>query len=833
MNLPKREEEILKFWEEHRIFEKTLAKTKRGKRFVFYEGPPTANGSPGIHHFESRAFKDLIPRYKTMRGYFVERKAGWDTHGLPVEIQVEKELGLKSKKDIERYGIAAFNAKCRESVWRYREEWTRFTKRIGYWLDLAHPYVTSEASYIETLWWVISQFAKKKLLYRDFKVVPWCPRCGTALSTHELGQGYDTVKDRSVYVRFRLKTDNPRWRHAALLSWTTTPWTLPGNVALAINPEAEYVCIPDPAAKRRWLILGREPFREMVEKSLFPAAYRSSLMLDDIDIFKGKEILGLAYEPPFAVPELASETSHRIYPADFVTMAEGTGVVHTAVMYGDDDYRLGTAVGLPKFHTVDEGGHFIKSLGEDLGGLFVKDPKTGERIIASLKARELLFAEEMYEHEYPFCWRCDTPLLYYARQAWWVKTTAVKKKLVANNKKINWVPEHLKTGRFGEFLGEVRDWAFSRERYWGTALPVWQCAGCERHMVIGSFAELTASSFEPRTKLILARHAEAENNRHHLLSSEVGEGSPPLSEAGRQRAGKMAKELRRSGIDLIFSSDVRRARETAEAIGRAVGKPVKLDPRLREISMGEFEGKPDHAYGDHFQNQAEKYEKRVPGGESLREVKKRMLSFALEMQANHPGKTVLAVSHGDPLWALRGALSGFDDRRSAGDGSLFVPRGAYRAHVVPNLPFDEEGDIDLHRPHVDEIRLKCERCSGEMRRVPEVCDVWFDSGAMPFAQAHYPFEHKNDLPFPADYISEAIDQTRGWFYTLLAVSTLLGRGAPYRNVISLGHVLDARGQKMSKSKGNIVEPFPLMEQYGTDAIRWYFYTVNAPGDSKR
>ena len=686
LNVPEREEEILKFWEEKKVFEKSLKKNKGKKPFVFYEGPPTANGMPGIHHVEARAFKDAVLRYKSMRGFDVPRRAGWDTHGLPVEIQVEKKLGFKTKHDIENYGIARFNADAKRSVWEYKEEWERLTKRMGFWIDLKNPYITYETSYIETLWWIIKEFYKKGLLYEDFKVVPWCPRCQTGLSSHEVGLGYKEVEDTAVYVKFELEpnqkigdfvTDDKTY----ILAWTTTPWTLPGNVALAVKPTLDYL-------KVKWsrefdhVAEGEEsrprPLSEMhiIAKDIF---FKTAIEMRDIpgensylwrgkvydivEIFRGEDVIGKKYKPLFDVPEFRnSKTAYKIYPADFVSANDGTGVVHTAVMYGEDDYRLGQQVGLPKFHTVDETGHFVKEV-ESLSGWSIATredkQKTEAEIIRILGDK--IFHQEPYPHEYPHCWRCDTPLLYYARKAWWVKTTAVKKELLANNETTNWTPEHLKHGRFGEFLKDVRDWCFSRERYWGTPLPIWKCNKCGEIEVIGSRDEL------------------------------------------KKRSGK--------------------------------------------------------------------------------------------------------------------------------------------------LPHDAAQEVDLHRPYVDEIKFDCVSCSGVMRRTPEVADVWFDSGAMPFAQNHYPFlpyetrshrvvtgvlRPRNDgLAFPADYISEAVDQTRGWFYSMLAVATLLGRGAPYKNVISLGHVLDAKGQKMSKSKGNVVSPQEMMDKYGVDALRWYFFTINGPGEPKR
>ena len=844
LDLSRREEGILKFWEDHDIFQKTLLKTKKGKPFVFYEGPPTANGNPGIHHFEARAFKDAIPRYQTMRGRFVARKAGWDTHGLPVEIQVEKELGLKTKKEIEKYGIGKFNAKCRESVWRYKEEWDRFTKRIGFWLDLEHPYVTYETSYIESLWWIIKEFHKRKLLYRDFKVVPWCTRCQTGLSSHELGLGYRTIKDRSVWVRFRVKSGEKRWANTSILSWTTTPWTLPGNVALAIDSDEDYVCIPDPEAKRQWIILGQKRFRDMVEESKFPPEYRSSLMLDDIDTFKGKELIGLMYEPLFPVKEIASEASHRVYAADFVSMEDGSGVVHTAVMYGDDDYRLGKKIGLPTFHTVDEAGYFIKALGAGLAGLYVKDAKTDEKILQSLKERGLLFREEWYEHEYPFCWRCETPLLYYAREAWWVKVSSMRKDLVRNNEKINWVPEHIKRGRFGEFLKEARDWAFSRERYWGTPLPVWQCTMCKHEEVIGSLADFDRLDPLPTT-ITLMRHGEALHNVRNIVNpvGAANDRANVLTPSGRKAADVAGKKLRHAGITVIVASPSHRAQETARIVAKTIGvKRIETVIALADFQAGAFEGRPVEEHQKAFSRFSERFTEHPGGSENLRDIRARMVRAILEIKKKYQGKHVLVVSHGDPLWVLMAATEGLAEPDY--ETAQYLKPGAFRAVQLHHWPYDDGGDVNLHRPFVDDLELACPKCAGPMKRVPDVCDVWFDSGGMPFAEHHFPFafgegkgtrnkEQGTALPYPADYICEAIDQTRGWFYTLLAEATLIGRGNPYRNVISLGHVLDTNGQKMSKSKGNAVDPWDMIAKYGTDAIRWYFYTINGPGDPKR
>jgi isoleucyl-tRNA synthetase len=647
VNFPKLEEEVLGRWKKEKAFEKSVQRRKKSPRFVFYEGPPTANGKPGIHHVLSRAFKDVMLRYKTMRGFFAERRAGWDTHGLPVELQIEKKLGLKSKKDIERYGIAQFNKECRQSVWEYKKEWESLTERMGFWIDLSNPYITYETTYIETLWRIIQTFWQKGLLYKGHKVVLFCSRCGTPLSSHEVAQGYRTITEESVIVKFEIRStkfeinSKPKIQNPKIyfLAWTTTPWTLPGNVALAVGNDIEYV------------LAEKNDEQYVLAKDLAQKVLGECRV---VQILKGKDLIGIEYKPLFDIKVLQNAQSHKIYAADFVTTTDGTGVVHTAVMYGEDDYNLGVKVGLPQHHTVTETGVFTNEVPGGLAGLPVKTKETDEKIFAYLKEHDTFFVTQPYSHEYPFCWRCSTPLLYYAKDSWFVNMQKVKKELIANNKKINWVPTHLKEGRMGEWLREVKDWAFSRERYWGTPLPIWECKKCEYREVIGSIQELQK-----------------------------------------------------------------------------------------------------------------------------------------------------------------------------------------RAHALPR---DENGAIDLHRPYIDDIQFACKECkTGIMQRVKEVADVWYDSGAMPFAQAHWPFaknsksETRNPKPpvlFPADYIVEGIDQTRGWFYTLLAVSTLLGFGAPYKNVISFSHVLDEKGEKMSKSKGNAVDPWDMIQKYGIDAVRWYFFTTNNPGDPK-
>lgn len=615
MNFVEREKETLKFWKNNRVFEKTNEKTEGKPVFSFYDGPPTANGKPHIGHILTRVMKDIIPRYKIMKGYSVLRKAGWDTHGLPVELEVEKSLGIDGKQEIEAYGIEPFIKKCKESVWKYKGEWERMSDRVGYWVDMDHPYITYDNNYIESVWWSLKEIDKKGLLYRGFKIVPYCPRCGTALSSHEVAQGYKDVKEKSAYVKFALKSQ----RNTYFLAWTTTPWTLPSNVALCMNADEDYARIKS----------GEEYY--ILADALISAVFEEGTY-EKIDVKKGKEYEFVSYEPLFDF-YTGKDKAFYITCDGYVTLTDGTGIVHIAPAFGEDDAKVGRKYSLPLLQMVDEHGRFPQDTGY-LSGLFCKD--ADKFILKDLKERNLLFKEQLYEHSYPFCWRCDTPLLYYARKSWFIKTTAFKDLIIRSNDSVNWMPETIRKGRMGNFLENLIDWSVSRERYWGTPLPVWVCEKCGKKHVVGSRKEL-----------------------HEL--------------------------------------------------------------------------------------------------------------------------------------------SGCDE------------------------------DIELHRPYIDKVTFPCE-CGGVMRRVPEVIDCWYDSGSMPFAQFHYPFENRELLEknFPADFISEAIDQTRGWFYVLLAISSVLFEKAPFKNCIVLGHVNDKDGIKMSKHKGNVVDPWSVLDKQGADAVRWYFYTSSAP-----
>ena len=866
-----REEKVLEFWKENKIFQKSLDKEEfPNGEFVFYEGPPTANGKPGIHHLEARAFKDVIPRYKTMRGYHVRRKAGWDTHGLPVELEVEKELGLKSKKEIEEFGIAEFNERCKKSVWKYLDLWNVFTERIGYWVDQEHPYITYDKNYMESVWNVIKTIDDRKLLYKDYKVVPWCPRCGTGLSSHELAQGYQTVKDLSVYAKFKVVGQENTY----ILAWTTTPWTLPGNVALAVGKDIDYAKIKVSnytedisttmqgheiisqeivtegtyiVAKDRMLNFPKllihhdvESYMKFLEGKISKEEY-----LTKFEILKGKDLIGLEYEPlyPFLENTISDsekpklEKAFKVYPADFVTTEDGTGVVHTAVMYGQDDFVLGNELGLPKHHLVGLDGKFLTGTGF-LEGRFVRDEEVAVDVIKDLAHRGLLFKKEKYEHTYPHCWRCKTALIYYARDSWYVKMSSLRDELVAENQKINWEPEYTKEGRFGEWLREVKDWAISRERFWGTPLPIWLCEECGEKHVVGNIQDIKDNVKKSGNKYFVVRHGEAENNisdsaLHYQELNRVAS----LTEKGKKQVLESAKNFKEK-IDVVISSPYNRSKETTKITCEQIGFPldkVIYDDRIRELETSTFfEGKERTVFLKYYlENIFKKPTEILPGGESFAQLVKRTGDFIYELDKKYSGKNILIVGHQGAIRALSFVASGMSFNDLADKSNLLVDlkNAEIRKFDFFSLPHNNDFELDLHKPFVDDVVLVCS-CGGEMKRVKEVMDVWFDSGTMPFSQDHFPFEKSKEILYPADYIAEAIDQTRGWFYTLLAVGVLMGRGTPYKNVICLGHILDAEGKKMSKSIGNVIDPWTMIEKYGVDTLRLWMYSVNQPGESK-
>lgn len=849
------EERVLEFWKENKIFNKSLEQTKEGKEFVFYEGPPTANGKPGIHHLIARAFKDAIPRYKTMQGYHVRRKGGWDTHGLPVELQVEKKLNLNSKKAIEEYGIAKFNQECKESVWEYLDVWEKFTDRIGFWIDQDNPYVTYHNKYIESVWNIIKKTNEQKLLYKDYKVIPWCPRCGTALSSHELAQGYEDVKDLSVTAKFKIiespdaslqalgsPGSQPRPDHSDkhtgsshemyILAWTTTPWTLPGNIALAVGEDIDYVKV------------------KIGDEILILAKERVSILTEEYEIIeelKGKDLVGLKYEPlfPFLKEKIeeageSTEKAWQVYPANFVNTEDGTGIVHTSVMYGQDDFELGTKFGLPKHHLVGLDGKFLPGTGM-YEGRFVKDEETAVEIIKDLAHRGLLFKKEKYEHSYPHCWRCHTGLIYYARDSWYIKMSDsnIKKKLIEENKDINWEPSYIRDGRFGEWLREIKDWAISRERYWGSPLPIWECGECKEKTVIGSIEELKNRTKKSGNKYFLMRHGQAENNVEEICRISK-EDNFALTEKGKKQVLESIKNFRHK-VDVVISSPLRRSRETTKIVCENIGFPIDkvvYDDRIHEWELSsEFDGKTKADMKQYYDiDYVNSPKEKFSDGESFADVVKRAGDFIYDIDSKYEGKNVLIMNHAGTSRALNFVANGatFDTLSWRKDITTLLENAEIKELSFTSLPHNEDYELDLHRPYIDEVSLTCD-CGGDLTRTKEVMDVWLDSGTMPFSQDHYPFENKEwvDGPgYPADYICEAIDQTRGWFYTLHAVGVLMGKGKAYKNVICLGHILDKDGKKMSKSLGNVVDPWEMIEKYGVDTLRLWMYSVNQPGESK-
>ncbi len=819
-HLPTIEEEQLKKWEEQEVFKKILARNQDTSRpsFVFFEGPPTANGKPGIHHLLTRAYKDVVLRYKTMRGFRVDRKAGWDTHGLPVELEVEKQLGFTKKQDIEQYGIAQFNAECKKSVWKYLDLWQKMTRRVGFWVDLDDPYVTYKNDYVESLWWVMREIDKKGLLYQGYRVTPHCPRCVTSLSSHELAQGYKDTEDPSVYVKFAVVGRE----NTFFLVWTTTPWTLPGNVALVVGAEVMYA---------------EAVMKETGETLILAKALLSKLdgEYEVVGEKPGSAYVGAAYTSLYStLPETDAHkvNAYKVYAADFVSTVDGTGIVHIAPAFGEDDSRLGKDEELPTLLTVDNTGMVTADVPGK--GKFFK--KADDEVKADLTARGLLYKSETYVHSYPFCWRCNTPLLYYAKTSWYIRMSSLREELQKRNAEVNWVPDHIKEGRFGEWLREVKDWSLSRERYWGTPLPLWLCE-CGERTSIGSLAELDTLA-RPKNTYFFQRHGESETNVTNTISCWPEQKAFHLTELGREEVLASAKKLKEKGVEMIFASDLLRTKETAEIIAKETGLEIVFDERLREINVGVFNGKSVVAFHTEFANNVNRFTGAPEGGESLNDVRRRGVSFLKELDAKYSGKKIVIVSHGDPLWMMQTVFQGFGETEIKAWPHMNGVGEFFEFEAQKNLPYDEMGEVDVHRPYIDEVVLRCGKCGGDARRVPDVADCWFDSGAMPFAQWHYPFENAKRIDsgdnFPADYIAEAIDQTRGWFYTLLAVSTLLEKQTPpYKNVICLGHVLDGKGQKMSKSKGNVLDPFETIDKYGADVIRYYFFSVNQPGDSKR
>jgi isoleucyl-tRNA synthetase len=865
LNLVKQEEKILKFWQENKIFEKSLkrgtARTRRESKrndFVFFDGPPFANGLPHYGHILASIIKDVIPRYQTMKGRRVPRRWGWDCHGLPVEFEVEKELGLKTKKDIEKFGIEKFNEVARKSILKYESEWKKIIPRIGRWVDMENAYKTMDVDYMESVLWVFKTLYEKGLVYEGYKSMHLCPRCETTLSNFEVTLNYKEIKDFGVTVKFELKNHcceaTPQRVKSKLktylLAWTTTAWTLPGNVALAINPKFEYVKIK---INNEYFILAKERLTNLIDRPY-----------EIIEKFKGSKLVGLIYEPLFNYYTTQTNADHtqtnaeksphkstswknafKIYPADFVTLEEGTGIVHIAPAFGAEDMELAQKYQLPFIQHVSLDGKFKNEV-KDFSGLTVKpkdDPQSTDRkIIDYLSKNNKLFKQEIIIHSYPHCWRCETPLLNYAASSWFIKVTSVKDKLIKNNQKINWIPNHIKNGRFGKWLEEARDWAISRNRFWGAPLPVWQCQKCKTVKIIGSVEEIKKNVKKSGNQYFVMRHGEAESNLFKIVSSNY-KNQHHLTEKGKKTVLQSLKKLKK--IDLIFSSDFVRTKETAQLAARYFGiKKIIYDKRLREINTGIFNGKNEKEYHSYFSSLEEKFYKTPPKGENLTQLKNRVAEFLYEIDRKYSHKNILIISHEYPIWLLFAAALSADTKKAInlkGKKPDFVKPGEIKNLNFTPLPHNKNFELDLHRPYIDEVKFSCS-CGGLMKRITDVFDCWFESGSMPYGQAHYPFAFAsnqqpttnnqqpisllNKMGFPAEFIAEGIDQTRGWFYTLLVLSTALFNRPAFKNVIVNGIILAEDGQKMSKRLKNYPDPIEVINKYGADALR--LYLLSAP-----
>lgn len=839
--IAQKEEEILKFWQENKIFAKSVAKEAPKGDFTFYDGPPFANGLPHYGHLIAGTIKDVIPRYKTMQGYKVRRRWGWDCHGLPVENLVEKELGLKSKKDILDYGVENFNQKARESVMRYADEWKRVVPRLGRFVDMEDDYRTMDASYSETIWWIFKQLHDKGLIYEGYKSMHICPRCETTLSNFEVSQGYKDVTDISVTVKFKLK--NPEKiglkGDVFVLAWTTTPWTLPGNVALAVANNVDYFALVN-KNNAEIVIVSRQTFIKDTKGSF--ADYLIYVIGGKEIVIKGRELIGLEYEPVFDYYANDSKLEHKengwkIYGADFVTTEDGTGVVHIAPAFGEDDLNLGRANNLPFIQHVAMNGTFKPEV-KDWPGLLVKPidspQSTDVEVLKNLAGRGLLFAKEKFTHSYPHCWRCDTPLLNYAASSWFVKVTDFRDKMVAANQKVNWVPEHVRDGRFGKWLEGARDWAISRSRFWGAPLPVWRCADCGAIKVFGSFTDLAKEQKQSGNKYWAMRHGEAEANISGALSLNPAEPNN-LTEKGKQEVKESAQKLKVSKIDLIISSDFVRTKETSEIVASELGlksEQIIFDERLREINLGTFVGKTWQEYKSAFGERLNRLNSHLPtGGENYNDARRRIMSVFYELDQKYQNKNILVISHGLPLFMLQNTIDRLLDKEIFTKGADFTT-GEVRAIDFVPLPHNRNYELDVHRPFIDEIEFPC-ACGSNFKRVPEVFDCWYESGSMPYAEDHYPFNTNSPIDpvkkigFPANFISEGLDQTRGWFYSLIVLGVALFGESPYQNVATNGLVLAEDGQKMSKHLRNYPDPLELADRLGADALRLYLMSSPA------
>ena len=812
-----REEEILKFWQENDIFKKTLLKDSPKGEYVFYDGPPFATGLPHFGHILAGTMKDYVGRYQTMKGKHVERRWGWDTHGLPIENIVEKEIGLKSKKDIEDFGIEKFNDIARTKVFTYVDDWKKIVPRMGRFVDMENDYRTMNSSFTESVWWVFKQLQEKGLVYEGFKSMHLCPHCGTTLSNFEVSQGYKDITDLSVTAKFEL-VDEPG---TSFLAWTTTPWTLPGNVALAINPDIDYVKI------------------KVGEEKYILAESRLSVIKTPYEIvekIQGKDLVGKSYKPLFDYYNNDKtknlENGFKVYDASFVTTEDGTGIVHIAPAFGEDDMNLGKEKKLPFIQHVGLDGSYKAEVTDFSGKVKpIENPQAADiEMIKFLAQKGTLFEKEKFTHSYPHCYRCDTPLLNYATGSWFVEVTKFKDKLVKINEGIKWVPKEVGEGRFGKWLEGARDWAISRSRFWGAPLPVWKCDLCPNKHFIGSIEDIKEKT-RSTNNIFVVRHGEAESNTLGILSSNP-KTMHHLTEEGKKQAVVAGENLKDSKVDIIYCSPFLRTKETAEIIADGIGyskDKIVYDDRLHEIFVGVLDGKPDAEYQNFFHDREEKFSKTPEGGENYTTVKNRMTDFLYEIDKNNKGKNILIVSHNTPIWLMYGGMKGMTPKQIMAireQGKPFIKNSEIMKFDFSPIPHNRSYELDLHRPFIDELTLNCE-CGGTMRRIPEVFDCWFESGSMPYAQSHYPFENldkfnpEKGLGFPADFIAEGLDQTRGWFYSMLVLSVALFGESCYKNVVVNGIVLAEDGQKMSKRLKNYSDPMELVDQYSADAMRYY------------
>jgi isoleucyl-tRNA synthetase len=787
-----REERILEYWKQDGTFQKSLEKDSPKGDFVFYDGPPFATGTPHYGHLLTGTIKDVIPRYKTMQGYHVPRRWGWDCHGLPLENLIEKELGLKTKKDIEELGIENFNDAARNAVLRYAHIWKEVVPRFGRWVDMDNDYRTMDSSYTESVWWAFKTLHDKGLVYEGYKSMQLCPRCGTTLSNFEVNQGYKDITDISVYVKFKIEPNT------FLLAWTTTPWTLPGNAALAVGPDITYAKIK---IGDDFYILAKE--RLVVIKDAYTVEKE---ML-------GKDLVGAKYTPVFD----AYIKEGKVYPAEFVTTTDGTGIVHIAPAFGQDDYDLGKKYDLKFIQHVTPDGKMTVVPFEGMDAKPKDDhQRTDVEVIKYLAGKGTLFAKEKLIHSYPHCWRCDTPLLNYASSSWFVKVPEIKNKLVSENKKVHWVPESVGANRFGNWLEGARDWAISRSRYWGAPLPVWKSK--TETKIIASLSDIQKAC-KPRNNILLMRHGEIESNKNNLISADIHK-KEGLTENGKKQVKKSAESLKNKKIDLVFISPFFRTKETAKIVAGVLdlkSEHIKEDVRLAEVDAMDFQGRPWSDILNMYRDRKEWFDRKIVGLETLSEVRERVGSFVYEIDKKYKDKNILIISHNTPLKIVQALSEGKDDDC---DIELF-DNAEVRALHFTQLPRNREYKIDFHRPYIDEVVLHDSK-GHEMKRVPEVFDCWFESGSMPFAsQPVRPKWFGKIKGYPAQFIAEGLDQTRGWFYSMLVLGTALFGKSPYENVIVNGLVLAEDGKKMSKSLKNYPDPMDVVNKFGADAIRYF------------